>query len=110
MKTNFPLYDSSPVASAQATPVDLDTPNAVQTVCAQAKAVGAQPHRASVLVDCQHLKCQRTLGVSHVVSQLLLLRRAGAEVWLRRVNAPLQRCLRLLQLTSLFHFVEAEQG
>ena len=46
--------------------------------------------------------CQRTLGVNHVVSQLLMLRKAGAVIWLRNVNATLARCLDVLQLNALF--------
>jgi len=60
--------------------------------------------RTPLHVDCAHLACQRTLGVGYVVSQLLLLRRADATIWLRNVNAPLRRCLHLLGLSPLFHF------
>ena len=106
MQANLISHESPHMAPSPAASVDLDVPGAVQTACA--KALGLPLHRPSLHVDCHHLTCQRTLGVSHVVSQLLLLRRAGTEVWLHRVNAPLRRCLRLLQLTPLFHFAEPE--
>jgi anti-anti-sigma regulatory factor len=62
------------------------------------------PRATPLHVDCAHLVCQRNLGVGYVVSQLLLLRQAGATIWLRNVNAPLRRCLHLLSLNALFHF------
>ncbi|MGI4762642.1 MAG: hypothetical protein ACRYF0_18170 [Janthinobacterium lividum] len=77
--------------------VNLDEAEALQ-------AAHLLPHSTPLQVDCAHLACQRTLGVGYVVSQLLLLRRAGATIWLRNVNAPLRRCLHLLGLSSLFHF------
>lgn len=77
--------------------VNLDEADALQ-------AAHLLPHRTPLHVDCAHLACQRTLGVGYVVSQLLLLRRAGATIWLRNVNAPLRRCLHLLGLSPLFHF------
>jgi anti-anti-sigma regulatory factor len=43
-----------------------------------------------------------------VVSQLLLLRRAGATLRLQRVNPALRRCLELLRLDKLF-LVEATE-
>ncbi|MFC7669752.1 hypothetical protein ACFQT0_22065 [Hymenobacter humi] len=64
---------------------------------------GAGPAPPALDIDASRLKCQRTLGVSHVVSELLLLHRAGASVWLRHVNGPLRRCLHLLRLDGLFH-------
>jgi anti-anti-sigma regulatory factor len=79
--------------------VNLDEPGAVQQ--ARVRAQGLPLH-----VDCGCLNCQRTLGVGYVVSQLLLLRQAGTNIWLRNVNAPLRRCLRLLRLDRLFHFSE----
>lgn len=81
---------------ARTATVNLDKPADVQRLC-------AHPQCPPLYIDCANLTCQRTLGVSHVVSQLLLLRRAGARIWLRNVNAPLRRCLRLLQLEALFH-------
>lgn len=84
------------------TTLNLDEATAVQLACALAP--GAQPG-SQLHIDCSRLACQRTLGVSHVVSQLLLLRRTGADIWLRNVNGPLRRCLQLLQLSCLFHFV-----
>ena len=62
----------------------------------------AQHTKPQLLVDCDHLHCQRTLGVSHVISQLLLLRQSGASIWLRNVNPILKRCLHLLRLDSFF--------
>jgi anti-anti-sigma regulatory factor len=80
--------------------VDLDAVDSVQL--GRALAQQAQQTRPQLLVDCSTLKCLRTLGVSHVVSQLLVLHQSGANVWLRNVDASLLRCLRLLQLDSLF--------
>ncbi|TDN37254.1 hypothetical protein E4631_25150 [Hymenobacter sp. UV11] len=89
----------SPIAT-----LDLDQTAAVQQMCAQLRH--APLFQPALHIDCGQLRCQRTLGVSHVVSQLLLLHRAGASIWLRNVNVPLRRCLLLLQLGSLFHFVD----
>jgi len=97
MKPNHaaaPLVPTGPLPT-----VNLDEAEALQ-------AAHLLPHRTPLHVDCAHLTCQRTLGVGYVVSQLLLLRRAGASIWLRNVNAPLRRCLHLLGLSPLFHFGE----
>ena len=80
--------------------VDLDAVDSVQL--GRALAQEAQQIRPQLLVDCSSMKCLRTMGVSHVVSQLLVLHQSGAIVWLRNVDPALLRCLRLLQLDSLF--------
>jgi anti-anti-sigma regulatory factor len=80
-------------------PVDLDTINATHLAQSLAGATDTPP----LLIDCSALVSLRTLGVSHVVSQLLVLRRAGASIWLHNVQAPLRHCLQLLQLHRLFH-------
>jgi anti-anti-sigma regulatory factor len=90
------LCSTAPGPIARTATVNLDNADAVQRMC-------ARPQCPPLYIDCGNLVCQRTLGVSHVVSQLLLLRWAGARIWLRNVNAPLRRCLRLLQLEELFH-------
>ncbi|SFP82487.1 hypothetical protein [Hymenobacter arizonensis] len=108
MKNNLFPRESPQEDTTPATFIDLDVPDAVRAACAAAQASDPLPQRPPLHVDCHHLRSQRTLGVSHVVSQLLLLRRGGTAVWLHRVNAPLRRCLRLLQLHSLFHFVAPE--
>ncbi len=100
------LPSSAPAALAlPLTTLDLDETAAVEAACTQLRSslLAHQP----LHIDCGHLRCQRTLGVSHVVSQLLRLRQAGASIWLRNVNDPLRRCLQLLQLGSLFHFADA---
>jgi anti-anti-sigma regulatory factor len=81
-------------------PLELDT----QDVRQLARALAAHPQQPQpqFLVDCAHLKALHTRGVSHVVSQLLAVRRSGAGVWLRNVSPTLARCLRLLQLEPLF--------
>ncbi|AYA36058.1 hypothetical protein D3Y59_02680 [Hymenobacter oligotrophus] len=66
-----------------------------------------QQPRPLLLVDAANLKCLRHLGVSHVVSELLVLRKAGAEVWVRNASPALRNCLRLLKLDGVFH-VHAE--
>ena len=95
-----PLWPSNASITVPAT-INLDEPNAV--LRARTQPLGA----LAVHIDCARLTCQRTLGVGHVVSQLLLLHRTGAHVWLRNVNEPLRRCLRLVCLTPLFQFEEA---
>lgn len=75
----------------KAYPISKLVPNAVQRLCARA---GCPP----LYIDCGNLACQRAIGVSHVVSQLLWLHRAGARSWLRNANAPLRHYQRL-QLT-----------
>lgn len=93
--------------SPYSTAVDLDVPGAVSLACAQLRVLDAPHPRPEVHLDCSRLTCQRHLGVSHVVSQLLRLRRSGARVWLHGVNPALRRCLQLLHLTPLFQFADA---
>ena len=59
-----------------------------------------------LLVDCDTLSCQRTLGVCFVVSQLLVLRQGGASVRLHNASPVLRRCLHKLGLSSFFLLVE----
>lgn len=101
---SFTLPFRTPISSP-AVPVtlNLDEPNAVLRARARAFSRGA----TALYIDCSRLACQRTLGVGYVVSQLLMLHRAGVKVWLRNVNEPLRRCLHLLRLNSLFYFEEA---
>lgn len=94
------LCSTPPGPIARIATVNLDNTDAVQRICGLAKC-------PPLYIDCSNLVCQRTLGVSHVVSQLLVLHRAGARIWLRNVNAPLRRCLHLLQLEELFHLAVA---
>ncbi|HEX8329752.1 MAG TPA: hypothetical protein VF629_19605 [Hymenobacter sp.] len=95
MKPNFLSFQPKKASAAPVVSVDLDTTDALLWA-------RTLPQDAHFSVDCGRLRCQRTLGVGYVVSQLLLLRRTGAKIWLRNVNAPLQRCLSLLQLERLF--------
>lgn len=104
MKTQSPPIATLPRLTSPLTTLSLDETAAIEAACAQLRS-SPLPH-PQLHIDCGHLRCQRTLGVSHVVSQLLRLRQAGASIWLRNANAPLQRCLQLLQLSSLFHFVD----
>jgi hypothetical protein len=99
MKTNFPSSEPSAASVPALAHVDLDQADAVQWA-------RALPQSAALHVDCGRLKCQRTLGVAHVVSQLLLLRRAGVTVWLRNANAPLRYCLRVLNLGRFFRLID----
>jgi anti-anti-sigma regulatory factor len=89
-------------ATPPLTPVDLDAVDAARL----ARTLARQPRRPQLLVDCAQLQCLRTLGVSHVVSQLLVLRRGGAHVWLRNADPALRRCLQLLQLDPLISFAD----
>jgi anti-anti-sigma regulatory factor len=97
MKPNRPISSSPAALPAQGSTVNLDEVATVQLA-------QALPRNTPLHIDCSHLTTQRTLGVGHVVSQLLLLHRAGMRIWLRNVNAPLRRCLQLLRLNPLFHF------
>lgn len=79
----------------------IPVPLALATAAAPPLAlVGAA--QSCLHLDCSALPGQRTLGVCHQVSQLLLLRRGGAEVWLHQVHPVLHRCLRVLQVAHLF--------
>jgi anti-anti-sigma regulatory factor len=96
-------YQPTVTGKAQGTiifPVNLDRDDANQL----ARYLARQPRhtRPQFVVDCGTLKCLRTLGVSHVVSQLLVLHRSGASIWLRNVDPVLKRCLHVLRLESLF--------
>ena len=53
-------------------------------------------------LDCSAPPYQGTQGVCHQVSQLLQLRRAGVEVWLRGVHPLLAHSLRELKVAGLF--------
>jgi len=88
---------------ASFTPVDLDSVEALDFV--RALAQQPQPAAPQLLIDCSRLKCLRNLGVSYVVSQLLVFHQSGARVFLRNVQPVLQRCLHLLLLDSLFPII-----
>jgi anti-anti-sigma regulatory factor len=104
MQSNFTAL-AGPPSVGNVNSLNLDELTAVQEALAQTR--GAEEPRPQLHIDCSQLVCQRTLGVSHVVSQLLMLRKTGASIWLSNVNAPLRRCLRLLRLDALFHLVGA---
>ncbi|GAB2793895.1 anti-anti-sigma regulatory factor [Hymenobacter luteus] len=91
---------SLPTGAHGFTAVNLDSMTATQ-VAGTLPGRGPQP-RPRLLIDCGTLQCLRTLGVSYVVSELLVLRKAGADVWLHNVGPVLARCLHLLQLSRLF--------
>lgn len=97
MPTSSPavLFNQASVTSLLT--VDLDAVDVERL----AQALAGKP-RVQLMVDCHTLRCQRTLGVSHVVSQLLQLRRSGASIWLHNVNPTLKRCLQMLHLNDLF--------
>lgn len=59
--------------------------------------------RPQFLIDCRRLACLRTRGVNFLVSQLLLTKRAGADLLLYNVDAALSKTLRLLQLDRVFN-------
>ncbi|UYZ64662.1 hypothetical protein [Hymenobacter weizhouensis] len=61
-----------------------------------------------VQINCQQVRCRRTLGVAYLVSQLLRLRAAGATVVLTHVDATMRRALDRLALTPLFSIVGAQ--
>jgi anti-anti-sigma regulatory factor len=63
--------------------------------------------RPQFLINCHRLACLRTRGVSYLVSQLLLTKRAGADLLLYNVDAVLDKALRLLQLHRVFQILPA---
>ena len=83
--------------------IDLNRTDAVQLAQRLDRADARQ--RPQFLIDCQHLTCLRTHGVSYLVSQLLLTKHAGADILLYNVDAVLGGALRLLQLHQVFQIV-----
>ena len=100
MRTTLPTVLPAPATLASFTPVDLDKVEATQFLHDLAQNSDMAPPR--LLIDCSRLQCLRHRGVSYVVSQLLVLHRSGAHVFLSNVDPLLQRCLRLLRLDTLF--------
>ncbi|MGI4869670.1 MAG: hypothetical protein ACRYFX_00675 [Janthinobacterium lividum] len=96
----MPTILATPATLASFTPVDLDEAEATSLV--HDLAQGPEMPPAQLLIDCAHLRCLRQLGVSYVVSQLLVLHQSGARVFLCNVDPLLHRCLRLLRLDALF--------
>lgn len=91
---------AAPAALTSLTPVDLDEVEVTSFV--HDLAQGSKTPPAQLLIDCAHLRCLRHLGVSYVVSQLLVLHQSGARVFLCNVDPLLHRCLRVLRLEALF--------
>jgi anti-anti-sigma regulatory factor len=102
------LAIAKPAPAPHITALNLDEVDAVHW--ARTLALNPTQPRPQLHIDCSSLKCQRTLGVSHVISQLLLLHKTGASIWLANVNAPLRRCLQLVQLGRVFHLPEPGQA
>ncbi|TGD79642.1 STAS domain-containing protein [Hymenobacter wooponensis] len=100
MSFQHPNLQSEHYPDSELMAINLDVVEATQI--ARALARDAQRPRPQLIVDCGHLKCLRTLGVSHVISELLVLHKAGANILLRNVDPALQRCLSLLKLTRVF--------
>ena len=92
-----------PQTTASLTPVDLDSVEAIHFV--RVLAQQPQPAPPQLVIDCSRLKCLRNLGVSHVVSQLLVFHQSGVRVCLCNVQPVLLRCLQLLQLDGLFPII-----
>ena len=65
------------------------------------KQLIAPPPR--LLVDCGGRLLPHPLGVCRFVAQLLLLRGRGTCIWLCNLHPGLRRCLRRLDLATLFH-------
>jgi len=85
--------------------IDLNSTDPVQLA---SRLHQANPERRpQLLIDCQRLDCLRTRGVSHLVSQLLLTKQAGADVLLYNVGSVLVRTLRLLRLQRVFRIIPA---
>ncbi|MBG8553125.1 hypothetical protein [Hymenobacter guriensis] len=91
---------SAQAVAAYLSAVDLDTVDALQV----ARTLRKNPSvvQPQLVVDCGRLQCLRTLGVGHVVSQLLVLRQAGATIWLCNADSTLRRCLDVLKLQRVF--------
>ena len=90
-------------ATASLTPIDLDSVEA--TLFLRVLTQQPQPTPPHLVIDCSRLKCLRNLGVSHVVSQLLVFHQSGVRVCLCNVQPVLLRCLQLLQLDGLFPII-----
>ncbi|ALI99974.1 STAS domain-containing protein [Rufibacter tibetensis] len=58
-----------------------------------------------VWIDCSSLNCVKSLGFSHFVSQLLLLKQAQANITLLNLSNHQQELLRLLRVEHLFTVV-----
>lgn len=103
MRTTLPpeLLNQAPIAAL--TSVDLDAVEATHFVRALAQQPQLRPPH--LVIDCSRLKCLRNLGVSYVVSQLLIFHQSGARVFLRNVEPVLRRCLHLLRLDNLFSII-----
>ncbi len=99
----IPIDMPNQATSASFTPVDLDSVEAIDFM----RVLAQQPQSAAphLIIDCSRLKCLRNLGVSYVVSQLLVFHQSGARVFLRNVQPALQRCLHLLRLDALFPII-----
>ena len=96
----IPTALPTPAALASFIPVNLDKTEAISFLRDLAQHPEVAP--TQLLVDCRHLQCVRQLGVSHLVSQLLVRHRSGARVFLCNVDPLLHRCLQLLRLDALF--------
>jgi len=104
MTTSFQNLEPNNEQGAPVTTIDLDAVDVKHV--AYFLAQHTETLRPQIVVDCSTLKCLRTLGVSHVISQLLVLHQSGASIWLRNVDPILKRCLRLLRLEPLFLFAD----
>ena len=103
IQTVVPARASTQLSVLPLTAVNLDALAAKQLVRTMVQQAGP-PSR--LLVDCGTLRALRTLGISHVVSELLVLRQGGAQVWLRNVSPVLQQCLRALRLDQAFFLAD----
>jgi anti-anti-sigma regulatory factor len=65
------------------------------------EAAGTRSEPLCLLIDCRHLRCLRTHGAAHFVTQLLLIRRMGAGLLLHNVPPLLARLLHLLGLDNV---------
>jgi hypothetical protein len=100
MQTTLLPVLSNEATIASCTPVDLDSIKAAHFVRGLVQQLSAAP--SHMLVDYSYLKCLPKLGISYVVSQLLVLNQGGARVFRRNAKPVLQRCLQALQSDSLF--------
>lgn len=103
IQTLGPDRAATQIGALPLTAVNLDALTAKQLVGTLPQQAGPP---ARLLVDCGALHALRTLGISHVVSELLVLRQGGAQVWLRNVGPVLHHCLRTLRLDQIFFLAD----
>lgn len=99
------MHSSSPTLLVEPAPPTLLLVNLAAVDAALRARLLLQPP-PGLLIDCGADPCRRNLGVCYFLSQLVLLRRQGASVWLCNADPLLRRCLHALGLGTSFFLVE----